>query len=352
MTADVAEQNNGQGVWGTITRTVGIYILMNLVMKQMGLVPSQQNQQQAAAAGRSGTPAAVPPAPAVKLSNAWAAQQSMDLRVYVTEQETFRDFGDREALVWQEHHLTYSRQDDSARALNLTLSPSARVQRNESALWAHIYVSRAGTSPDPAAPEHDPLGTASAHHPLVKILKRKRPKATRNLLSLSGEQTAGQEAAPPLGGEGEDTPAVEWLPHWKPTLTISIVEDFTVYPSLAAVPPQVRPALSVNSERGHYLPVIYVNEFWVMADRYMPLNETVADVNLEMSFSVTNLMRWMLTEQMQQSLQMQSGMHGEDTIDDMRRMFAETSPWLLVLTGLVSLLHTVFDILAFKNDIR
>merc|ERR1719399_2027827 len=32
-------------------------------------------------------------------------------------------------------------------------------------------------------------------------------------------------------------------------------------------------------------------------------------------------------------------------------MFAETSPWLLALTGVVSMLHTLFDILAFKNDI-
>ena len=44
-------------------------------------------------------------------------------------------------------------------------------------------------------------------------------------------------------------------------------------------------------------------------------------------------------------------MHGSDTMDEMRRMFAETSPWLLAVTALVSCLHTVFDILAFKNDI-
>ena len=35
----------------------------------------------------------------------------------------------------------------------------------------------------------------------------------------------------------------------------------------------------------------------------------------------------------------------------MRRMFAETSPWLLAVTMVVSCLHTVFDVLAFKNDI-
>jgi len=81
------------------------------------------------------------------------------------------------------------------------------------------------------------------------------------------------------------------------------------------------------------------------------INETVRELNLELSFSITTLMRWMLTAQMQQSLTAQAGMHGEDTMAEMRRMMVETSPWLLAVTAIVSLLHTVFDMLAFKNDI-
>ena len=84
----------------------------------------------------------------------------------------------------------------------------------------------------------------------------------------------------------------------------------------------------------------------------VPLNTTVTwEVPLQLDFSVTTLMRWMLTEQMSQSLKDQAGMHGDDTVEEMRRMFAETSPWLLAVTAFVSCLHTVFDMLAFKNDI-
>ena len=54
---------------------------------------------------------------------------------------------------------------------------------------------------------------------------------------------------------------------------------------------------------------------------------------------------------MQQSLQMQSQMHGEGSMEEVKRMLAETSPWLLAVTALVSVLHTLFDVLAFKNDI-
>ena len=36
----------------------------------------------------------------------------------------------------------------------------------------------------------------------------------------------------------------------------------------------------------------------------------------------------------------------------MKRMFVETDPILLSVTMIVSLLHTVFEVLAFKNDIN
>ena len=50
-------------------------------------------------------------------------------------------------------------------------------------------------------------------------------------------------------------------------------------------------------------------------------------------------------------MELQANMYGDKAIDEMRRTLSETSPWLLALTGIVSLLHTLFDVLAFKNDI-
>ena len=37
--------------------------------------------------------------------------------------------------------------------------------------------------------------------------------------------------------------------------------------------------------------------------------------------------------------------------DNIRRMLTETSPWLLLVTFLVTILHTLFDILAFRSDV-
>lgn len=38
-------------------------------------------------------------------------------------------------------------------------------------------------------------------------------------------------------------------------------------------------------------------------------------------------------------------------LDEIKRIFVETEPWLLGITAVVSVLHTIFEFLAFKNDI-
>ena len=55
-------------------------------------------------------------------------------------------------------------------------------------------------------------------------------------------------------------------------------------------------------------------------------------------------------EQFHTSLEMQKQFGSTDKdIDDLKLMLFETNPYLLGLTVAVTLLHTVFDVLAFKN---
>ena len=50
-------------------------------------------------------------------------------------------------------------------------------------------------------------------------------------------------------------------------------------------------------------------------------------------------------------MQKEWGLESAD-MDEMKRMFIETDPILLTVTIIVSLLHTIFEVLAFKNDIN
>ena len=312
--------------------------------------------------------------PQVRISNAWDSRQLFDLRVYTSEAREFDAFDDKSALLWHEPAITYSRDDkDEEIAHNFTIRPSARMLRNETGMWLHVYLTKIGTSPDPMSKGYDMLNAASAHHPLVKLVTRKVPKATRNLLSSDGSDGSDGAASGEVddvsssssGGGGGDkvdsrgnlvpeAGSTEIVPHWKPKMILSIVEDFSVFPP-GRVPPQLLPHLVVDVARGRYSPVVFINEFWCPRERMFALNETagaaLAELPLELEFTVTTLMRWMLTVQMLDSLEQQASMHGSVAMEEMHRMMTETSPWLLALTAVVTILHSIFDILAFKNDI-
>jgi hypothetical protein len=63
--------------------------------------------------------------------------------------------------------------------------------------------------------------------------------------------------------------------------------------------------------------------------------------------------KWQLQSQTEDNWRKQEAFTGEEDEgnDMLRNMLLETNPYLLVITAIVSLLHTIFDILAFKNDI-
>jgi len=68
-----------------------------------------------------------------------------------------------------------------------------------------------------------------------------------------------------------------------------------------------------------------------------------------MEYGPTSLIKWTLLLQLDSSLKFQ----GEDAQhqDEIKRMLLDTNPYLLGLTFVVSILHMIFDFLAFKNDI-
>ena len=56
---------------------------------------------------------------------------------------------------------------------------------------------------------------------------------------------------------------------------------------------------------------------------------------------------------MEQSWRQQAklGMGSDGENDMLREMLLETKPWVLVVTFIVSILHTVFEFLAFRNNV-
>jgi hypothetical protein len=67
-----------------------------------------------------------------------------------------------------------------------------------------------------------------------------------------------------------------------------------------------------------------------------------------------SFLRWHMQSQMEQSWKQQQtmGTGSERDSDMIREVLFDTNPYLLAITFAVSLLHMLFDFLAFKNDIQ
>ena len=142
----------------------------------------------------------------------------------------------------------------------------------------------------------------------------------------------------------------ERKPHWTPSLSFRIVADWTSYPE-NQVPPLI--AYKMRVKGYHYLPFTFVDSVGLTSDKYIPLNNTVTTLPLEITFEPSGVGRWQLGLQMEESFKIlhQSMGARDKESDEMRSLITETHPTLLVVTLIVTLFHTLFDVLAFKSDI-
>ncbi|KAE8126176.1 hypothetical protein FH972_020919 [Carpinus fangiana] len=294
--------------------------------------------------------------PSQLISNIFQKAEPLDMWLYVSEHEKFNDFGNEHALIWQESNIPYAVWGpESTRSLSLKYYPSEALKHNGS-LYAHIFFARSGYSPDPNDPEYQPLAAFGKTHSIITYLPKTKTDKRKSLLGSSKGSDEGEavtEVVDDTQGDSKDDKPVEWIASWKPNITINLVDDFTRYPH-NAVPPNVAPYLNVEPTTGNYYPTIFFNEFWLLRDKLIQINETVTELPLNLEVGPISMTKWQLFLQIDQSFQIHRsyGSMLEGEADELKRVFLEGNPYLLVITMVVSLLHSVFDFLAFKNDIQ
>ncbi|XP_038881554.1 cleft lip and palate transmembrane protein 1 homolog [Benincasa hispida] len=297
-----------------------------------------------------------PSDPAILMSNLFQKGEPLDMWVYLSEHERFVDFGNEGALVWHENGIPYALWgQESTRSLSLKYYPSEALKQNGS-LYAHVFFARSGYTPDPNDPEFQPLATFGRTHPIVMYLPKSKADKRRSLLGNTEGSDAGEilkEVVDDNQVDLKDDGPVEWVSYWKPNVTINLVDDFTRY-AHNGVPPNIAPYLDVEPTTGNYYPTIFFNEFWLLRDKLVRINETVNELVLNLEVSPISMTKWQLFLQIDQSFQIHRsyGSMLEGEADELKRVFLEGNPYLLAVTMVVSLLHSVFDMLAFKNDIQ
>eukprot|EP01112_Ceratiomyxa_fruticulosa_P002903 TRINITY_DN1326_c0_g2_i6.p1 TRINITY_DN1326_c0_g2~~TRINITY_DN1326_c0_g2_i6.p1 ORF type:complete len:589 (+),score=121.76 TRINITY_DN1326_c0_g2_i6:219-1985(+) len=284
--------------------------------------------------------------------NAWEYGVTMEMYSYLSDaHDSFR----LDSLFWEEKDLTYDWNDNNYRHNEIELTPNHHMLHNGT-VYIHTIFTRGGKTFS-TAPVDDRPGFVTIDqedgidyqvHAQVRYMKPPKASQKKNLLSTEKPKEEVQIVA---------TNPEMFISYWNPNLTLHLITDHTPF-TRGSIPPQFS-AFYHFDPNGNYLPIIYFDEFWTLKEYLIPINETVTTLPLRMTYAPLSLIKWQLQLQMEESLKAQSAWTGEtDEMgnevggDEFKRMLAETSPWLLGLTFTVSMLHTIFDFLAFKNDIQ
>lgn len=62
--------------------------------------------------------------------------------------------------------------------------------------------------------------------------------------------------------------------------------------------------LNVDPISGNYYPMVYFNEFWLLRDKLIVLNETVTELPLNLEVGPISMTKWQLFLQIEQSFQL------------------------------------------------
>lgn len=286
-------------------------------------------------------------------SNLFPKGLIMDMHAYVSENEVFTDFNNSKAVFWVQKGLSYGDWIDGPagdgsfeKKGQITLSES---MMNNGSIYLHVYFTKSGIAPNAKDSGFSHNLKAYAFKKLNKYKKRKFHD-TVNLLT-------GETEAHPTLIKKANSSSYEILSHWHPNLTINLLDDHSSWVK-GHVPPPLDEYVIFQHGTNNYYPVIFFNDYWNLNSDYMPINETTRILNLTLTYSPISLFRWQLyaAQNMRNKWYSVLGMNlveeGEEEQDSVKIAFLETNPYLLAITVIVSIVHSVFEFLAFKNDIQ
>ena len=250
------------------------------------------------------------------------------------------------------------------RTAETTIDVPATVQRNGT-LWGHFYVGLAGSVLDPKQRGFDP---GSAYHftfPLTQYIAKKKVKKLRSLLAKQNETEAPEAEA----AEEDNEPSVPVVGnYYHPNASLSFIPDTGVL-MLPQTPISVRQFVNLEAtgardgsgQHTWYYPILFVNTFWQLKSHMTQLNETVK--TLPVRIDLNNLANWKFTTLSSIELNSREAAKtaawggslpggGDGTeIEMVKEILLDTNPILLGITTAVTILHLIFETLAFTSDV-
>ena len=332
----------------TVGRIIFVSVLFNVV-KRFVLPQVGVGENGAIMNTTSVIPKGVP----VPTTCAFTPHDRATLYVYTSYEEKFNRSS--ASLIWREEGITYDWAGTNERNRNVTVDVTPELLANKT-MYAHIFLVKGRHKPR-ATRHMTQIYTSyelTLFHAPPKADHRKNllendendEKKSKNISDVTNDviinnnETLANDTRP-------------WIMYWKPSLEVRLVADSHATP-LKSLPEPIKAKYQMDFNLGVYWPVLFVNTFWLKYDMLVPVNETVTSLPLSLHFSPMSMLKLSLFVQMESQLQTQISWSGgvvEEEMDEIKRILTETNPYFLGLTMVVSIVHSIFDFLAFKNDI-
>lgn len=316
------------------------------------------------------TPDGSPSAPAIDYSITpaqvypmWPSNVSVDVNMFVSSSVVMPAFEAMpvESLVLRETEFALDRSKKDTREIHTSFSVPRIVQDNGT-LFAHIFVAQSGYQMDPSKPDYDVSKAYRTLRPLTHYLNRKKIRKVRNLLESQNETEAEEEV--------EEKGAPNVASYYHPNFTLSFIPESGANPW-----PNMHPALKqfyvldpmngrdASGKNGFYYPVVYLNTFWQLRSHMTELNLTVPMEKLDLNIHMNTLANWQFSvmatmdEGMKETARkaaagetVAGGGDGSE-FELIKETLLDSNPYLLGTTVVASVLHMIFELLAFKSDV-
>ncbi|KAI0824729.1 cleft lip and palate transmembrane 1 [Trametes gibbosa] len=362
-----AEQSPARKFFAIAQQVVLAIVVSQLIGKFLGSKKPQETPAVAQTTSQASVPQAQVPGQSTPVANAvptaavpaWPLGIPLAMHVHLSTSPTGDVFSskwtsghrknqdaDLPSLVW--NNITFGDWNEK-RAAEFTVNLPLSVQNNGS-LWADVFLVRDGASPDPSDAAFDPLSVHHMRTMLTKYLPKAKVRKEKNLL---GGSTSGHDV------EEDDEPQADIIvPHWHSNLTLALISDNPSIP-LQQVQPAAARYIDVSPGRDtlgrpFYKPIVFPNEFWHLRSQYVELNTSTPTVPLQIAFEPMSYWKFTIFAALTQSFAeaaKQQGAGAGAELDEVKRMLVETNPYFLALTAFVSVLHVVFEFLAFSSDV-
>ena len=295
------------------------------------------------------------------VSPIWPTDTALDLKIYVSPSLSMPRLRDAPegSLVLDETRFRIGDWKDK-REISTSFAVPESVQNNGT-LWAHFYAGISGSILDPREDGYDTSKAYSFVRPLTQYLAKKKIAKTKKLLGKA-------EAFMDLSVDELTKRGKTIASYYHPNFTISVIPDSGVlnYPNSPPavqqfVFPEVTHARDTTGQHGWYYPVLFHNTFWQLRDHMTELNSTVE--RLPLHISLNNLNNWKFSiiasiDEGMKSNQRQIAAGGAlpaggdgSEFEMFKGILLDTNVYLLATTAIVSMLHMIFEMLAFKSDI-